>query len=88
MDQNNHYLEFLARTRLKDREPAMVRKVYFKDGVCQDGTIAFHVGEVNRGILDPAQTLEVKRQVSFPRYCFFAVSVRTSADFIHPTRPF
>ena len=46
------------------------------------------LAEVNRGILDPAQTLEVKRQVSFPRYCFFAVSVRTLADFIHPTRPF
>jgi hypothetical protein len=30
----------------------MVRKIYFKDGVCQRDIFAFHAGEVNRGTLD------------------------------------
>jgi hypothetical protein len=33
----------------------MVRKIYFKDGVCQRDIFAFHAGEVNRGTLDRAQ---------------------------------
>jgi hypothetical protein len=37
-------LEFLARTRLRDREPAMVRKVCFLGGVCQLDIFAFHAG--------------------------------------------